>query len=148
MTEDNIQDSDETTTTTGINDQDAEVSDSESGADVPPPGNEETGLEPAEFGDLDETSNEPDPVGWDLQMLRDIPVTLSVEVGRSAISINNLLQMSQGSVVELDRTAGEALDVMVNGCLVAHGEVVVVNDKFGIRLTDVVSPAERVKKLN
>ncbi len=148
MTKDNNQDGDETTATAGDDGQDSQASDSASDADGPLSGNGETGLEPAEFGALNETSSGPDPVGWDLQMLRDIPVTLSVEVGRSAISINNLLQMSQGSVVELDRTAGEALDVMVNGCLVAHGEVVVVNDKFGIRLTDVVSPSERVKKLN
>ncbi len=148
MTEDNDQGGDETTTTNADDGQESHATVSEPGADGPLPRSGKTGLEPAEFGDLTETSNGPDAVGWDLQMLRDIPVTLSVEVGRSAISINNLLQMSQGSVVELDRTAGEALDVMVNGCLVAHGEVVVVNDKFGIRLTDVVSPSERVKKLN
>ncbi len=121
---------------------------SASSADQPAPGNGGGGMTAAEFGDLNETPSGEGAVGWDLQMLRDIPVTLSVEVGRSAISINNLLQLSQGSVVELDRAAGEALDVMVNGCLVAHGEVVVVNDRFGIRLTDVVSPTERVKKLN
>ncbi|MCL4113796.1 UNVERIFIED_CONTAM: hypothetical protein GTU68_039867 [Idotea baltica] len=77
----------------------------------------------------------------------DIPVTISMEVGRSQISIRNLLQLNQGSVVELDRIAGESLDVMVNGTLIAHGEVVVVNDKFGIRLTDVISQTERIKKL-
>ena len=77
----------------------------------------------------------------------DIPVTISMEVGRSFINIRNLLQLNQGSVVELDRVAGEPLDVMVNGTLVAHGEVVVVNDKFGIRLTDVISQTERIKKL-
>ncbi|CSB65489.1 flagellar motor switch protein [Vibrio cholerae] len=77
----------------------------------------------------------------------DIPVTISMEVGRSKISIRNLLQLNQGSVVELDRIAGESLDVMVNGTLIAHGEVVVVNDKFGIRLTDVISQTERIKKL-
>ena len=77
----------------------------------------------------------------------DIPVTISMEVGRSFISIRNLLQLNQGSVVELDRVAGEPLDVMVNGTLIAHGEVVVVNDKFGIRLTDVISQTERIKKL-
>jgi flagellar motor switch protein FliN/FliY len=70
-----------------------------------------------------------------------------MEVGRSQISIRNLLQLNQGSVVELDRVAGESLDVMVNGTLIAHGEVVVVNDKFGIRLTDVISQTERIKKL-
>ncbi|GHF80649.1 flagellar motor switch protein FliN [Thalassotalea marina] len=82
-----------------------------------------------------------------LDTILDIPVTISMEVGRSQISIRNLLQLNQGSVVELDRVAGEALDVLVNGTLIAHGEVVVVNDKFGIRLTDVISQVERIKKL-
>ena len=82
-----------------------------------------------------------------LDAILDIPVTISMEVGRSHISIRNLLQLNQGSVVELDRVAGESLDVMVNGTLIAHGEVVVVNDKFGIRLTDVISQVERIKKL-
>lgn len=77
----------------------------------------------------------------------DVPVTISMEIGRIQINIRNLLQLNQGSVVELDRLAGEPMDVLVNGTLVAHGEVVVVNDKFGIRLTDVISPAERVKQL-
>lgn len=83
----------------------------------------------------------------DLNGVLDIPVTLSVEIGQTCVSIRNLLQLNQGSVVELDRLAGEPLDVLVNGTLVAHGEVVVVNEKFGIRLTDVVSAQERVKKL-
>ncbi|MFQ3198774.1 MAG: flagellar motor switch protein FliN/FliY [Paraglaciecola sp.] len=82
-----------------------------------------------------------------LDTILDIPVTISMEVGRSHISIRNLLQLNQGSVVELDRVAGEPLDVLVNGTLIAHGEVVVVNDKFGIRLTDVISQLERIKKL-
>jgi len=82
-----------------------------------------------------------------LDTILDIPVTISMEVGRSKISIRNLLQLNQGSVVELDRVAGEPLDVLVNGTLIAHGEVVVVNDKFGIRLTDVISQIERIKKL-
>jgi flagellar motor switch protein FliN/FliY len=82
-----------------------------------------------------------------LDMILDVPVTLGMEVGRTRISIRNLLQLNQGSVVELDRAAGEPLDVFVNGTLVAHGEVVVINEKFGIRLTDVISPAERVRKL-
>src|SRR5258706_12145756 len=82
----------------------------------------------------------------DLEAVLDIPVTLSVEVGRSHISIRNLLQLNQGSVIELDRSTGDPLDVYVNGTLIAHGEVVVVNDKFGIRLTDVISPAERIRK--
>ena len=82
-----------------------------------------------------------------LDVILDIPVTISMEIGRTSISIRNLLQLNQGSVVELDRLAGEPMDVLVNGTLVAHGEVVVVNEKFGIRLTDVISPAERVRKL-
>jgi flagellar motor switch protein FliN/FliY len=82
-----------------------------------------------------------------LDTILDIPVTISIEVGRSEISIRNLLQLNQGSVVELDRVAGEPLDVLVNGTLIAHGEVVVINDKFGIRLTDVISQVERIKKL-
>ncbi|ODQ01093.1 MULTISPECIES: flagellar motor switch protein FliN [Salinivibrio] len=82
-----------------------------------------------------------------LDAILDIPVTISMEVGRTQINIRNLLQLNQGSVVELDRLAGESLDVLVNGTLIAHGEVVVVNDKFGIRLTDVISQTERIKKL-
>ncbi|HLI19300.1 MAG TPA: flagellar motor switch protein FliN [Rhodanobacteraceae bacterium] len=82
-----------------------------------------------------------------LDVILDVPVTMAMEVGRTRISIRNLLQLNQGSVVELDRAAGEPLDVFVNGTLVAHGEVVVINEKFGIRLTDVISPAERVRKL-
>ena len=83
----------------------------------------------------------------ELEVILDIPVTISMEVGRTAITIRNLLQLNQGSVIELDRLAGEPLDVLVNGTLIAHGEVVVVNEKFGIRMTDVISPAERIKKL-
>ncbi|EXJ16877.1 flagellar motor switch protein FliN [Imhoffiella purpurea] len=82
-----------------------------------------------------------------LNMILDVPVTIAMEIGRTRISIRNLLQLNQGSVVELDRLAGEPLDVLVNGTLIAHGEVVVVNEKFGIRLTDVISPSERVRKL-
>jgi len=82
-----------------------------------------------------------------LDVILDVPVTLSLEVGRTRLPIRSLLQLNQGSVVELERAAGEPLDVFVNGTLVAHGEVVVVNDKFGIRLIDVVSPAERIRKL-
>jgi flagellar motor switch protein FliN/FliY len=83
----------------------------------------------------------------DLDMVLDIPVTILMEIGRTKINIRNLLQLSQGSVVELDRLAGEPMDVLVNDTLIAHGEVVVVNDKFGIRLTDVISADERIKKL-
>lgn len=82
-----------------------------------------------------------------MDVILDIPVTISMEIGRTQISIRSLLQLNQGSVVELDRFAGEPMDILVNGTLIAHGEVVVVNDKFGIRLTDVISPSERVKKL-
>ncbi|MGO1297878.1 MAG: flagellar motor switch protein FliN [Vibrio sp.] len=100
---------------------------------------------------LDDLKDTSEPMSDDerrkLDSIMDIPVTISMEVGRSKISIRNLLQLNQGSVVELDRIAGEALDVMVNGTLIAHGEVVVVNDKFGIRLTDVISQTERIKKL-
>lgn len=82
-----------------------------------------------------------------LDVILDIPVTVSMEIGRTRLPIRNLLRLNQGSVVELDRLAGEPLDVLVNGTLIAHGEVVVVNEKYGIRLTDVISPAERVRKL-
>ncbi len=82
-----------------------------------------------------------------LDIIMDVPITISMEVGRTQAPIRNLLQLNQGSVIELDRLAGESLDVMVNGCLIAHGEVVVVNEKFGIRLTDIVSVDERVKKI-
>ena len=100
---------------------------------------------------LEELHDEKAPITADekrkLDTILDIPVTISMEVGRSKISIRNLLQLNQGSVVELERVAGEPLDVLVNGTLIAHGEVVVVNDKFGIRLTDVISQIERIKKL-
>jgi len=109
----------------------------------------ENKVETVELEELTE-DNEPPITGDEkrkLDAILDIPVTISMEVGRSNISIRNLLQLNQGSVVELDRVAGEALDVLVNGTLIAHGEVVVVNDKFGIRLTDVISQIERIKKL-
>ena len=101
----------------------------------------------AEFNDLQDGGADAAARDVNLEVILDVPVTLSMEVGRTRIPIRNLLQLNQGSVVELDRAAGEPLDVFVNGTLVAHGEVVVVNDKFGIRLTDVISPAERIKKL-
>ncbi|WP_163833121.1 flagellar motor switch protein FliN [Spartinivicinus ruber] len=91
------------------------------------------------FGEGDE--------GPSLDVILDIPVIITMEVGGTEITIRNLLQLNQGSVIELDRLAGEPLDVKVNGTLIAHGEVVVVNEKFGIRLTDVISPTERIKKL-
>jgi len=102
--------------------------------------------EKAKFGQLqNEGKAGSDEVNLDV--ILDIPVTLSVEIGRTRQTIRNLLQLNQGSVVELDRLAGEPMDVLVNGTLIAHGEIVVVNEKFGIRLTDVISAAERVKKL-
>jgi len=105
----------------------------------------------AENIDLDELKDTAEPMSKEelarLDSILDIPVTISMEVGRSKINIRNLLQLNQGSVVELERVAGEPLDVLVNGTLIAHGEVVVVNDKFGIRLTDVISQTERIKKL-
>jgi flagellar motor switch protein FliN/FliY len=88
------------------------------------------------------------PVGAnDIDLVLDIPVQLTVELGRTKIAIKNLLQLAQGSVVELDGLAGEPMDVLVNGCLIAQGEVVVVNEKFGIRLTDIITPSERIRKL-
>ncbi|MCD6682017.1 MAG: flagellar motor switch protein FliN [Burkholderiaceae bacterium] len=84
----------------------------------------------------------------DIDMILDIPVQLTVELGRTRIPIKHILQLAQGSVIELDALAGEPMDVLVNGCLIAQGEVVVVNDKFGIRLTDIVTPNERVRRLN
>ena len=84
----------------------------------------------------------------DIDLILDIPVQLTVELGRTKIPIRHILQLAQGSVVELDGLAGEPMDVLVNGCLIAQGEVVVVNEKFGIRLTDIVTPSERMRKLN
>ncbi|QRN03267.1 flagellar motor switch protein FliN [Legionella sp. MW5194] len=88
-----------------------------------------------------------DASGEKMELILDIPVTVTVEIGRTKMTIRNLLQLNQGGIVALDRLAGEPLDVLVNGTLVAHGEVVVVNDKFGVRLTDIVSKAERIKRL-
>jgi len=110
--------------------------------------NAQANAQAAQFDNLTDEGGAAD-AGKDvnLEVILDVPVTLSMEVGRTRIPIRNLLQLNQGSVVELDRAAGEPLDVFVNGTLVAHGEVVVVNEKFGIRLTDVISPAERIRKL-
>ncbi len=98
-----------------------------------------------QFDDKRSSSASSDEINLDV--ILDVPVTISMEIGRTQINIRNLLQLNQGSVVELERFAGEPLDVLVNGTLIAHGEVVVINDKFGIRLTDVISPSERVKRL-
>ncbi|AWL12555.1 Flagellar motor switch protein FliN [Saliniradius amylolyticus] len=115
-------------------------------------GGDEQSQDDVQVAELDELQEEePADISQEekkkLDTILDIPVTISMEVGRTSISIRNLLQLNQGSVVELDRVAGEPLDVLVNGTLIAHGEVVVVNDKFGIRLTDVISQIERIKKL-
>ncbi|MBD8524733.1 flagellar motor switch protein FliN [Pseudomarimonas arenosa] len=107
------------------------------------------------WGDLSEQVAKPADSGssggekkdLNLDVILDVPVTVSLEVGRARMPIRNLLQLNQGSVVELERQTGEPFDVYVNGTLIAHGEVVVVNERFGIRLTDVISPAERVKRL-
>lgn len=96
----------------------------------------------AQFND-----NESDQEESNLDVIMDIPITVSMEIGRKQISIRDLLKLNQGSVIELDTFVGEPMDVLVNGTLIAHGEVVVVNERFGIRLTDVVSAAERVRKL-
>jgi flagellar motor switch protein FliN/FliY len=98
-----------------------------------------------EFGPDDGPTG--DGIAPDMDVIMDIPVTISMEVGNTQIPIRNLLQLNQGSVIELDRLAGEPLDVLVNGTLIAHGEVVMVNEKFGIRLTDVISPGERIRRL-
>ncbi len=101
----------------------------------------------AEFQELAEEKANDSSEDVNLDVILDVPVTISMEIGRTRINIRNLLQLNQGSVVELDRLAGEPMDVLVNGTLIAHGEVVVVNEKFGIRLTDVISPSERVRRL-
>ena len=103
-------------------------------------------VSPASF-----TNFQPTPgamAGNDINMILDIPVQLTVELGRARIPIKNILQLAQGSVVELEALAGEPMDVLVNGYLIAQGEVVVVNDKFGIRLTDIVTPSERMRRLS
>ena len=100
---------------------------------------------PAQFDNLQ--ADEALGTDLNLDVILDVPVTLQLEVGRARLPIRNLLQLNQGSVVELERGAGESLDVFVNGTLIAHGEVVVINDRFGVRLTDVVSPSERIRRL-
>lgn len=100
------------------------------------------------FPDLTDTGAEPNEQASDLGLIVDIPVQLTVELGRTRIPIKHILQLAQGSVIELDAQAGEPMDVLVNGCLIAQGEVVVVNEKFGVRLTDIVMPSERVKRLH
>ena len=111
-------------------------------------------MDAPEFDEVDETLTPMDSElsgesleQTSLDMILDIPVSISVEIGRTRIPISHLLKLNQGSVIELDRLAGEPMDVLVNGTLIAHGEVVVVNEKFGSRLTDVISASERVRKL-
>jgi len=108
---------------------------------------EKGGAAAMSFQELEDDAKSIDGEDINLDVILDVPVTISMEIGRTQINIRNLLQLNQGSVVELDRLAGEPMDVLVNGTLVAHGEVVVVNDKFGIRLTDVISASERIKRL-
>ena len=108
--------------------------------------NEQADSEAAGFENLEDDAIASDDE-INLDVVLDVPVDISMEIGRTKLSIRNLLKLNQGSVIELDRLAGEPMDVLVNGTLIAHGEVVVVNDKFGIRLTDVISPVERIKKL-
>jgi len=107
----------------------------------------QSNYQPAALENLQDESNGQNMEDVNLDVILDIPVTISLEIGRTGINIRNLLQLNQGSVVELDRLAGEPLDVLVNGMLIAHGEVVVVNEKFGVRLTDIISTADRIKKL-
>ena len=108
--------------------------------------NEQAESEAAGFDNLEDDAIASDDE-INLDVILDVPVDISMEIGRTKLSIRHLLKLNQGSVIELDRLAGEPMDVLVNGTLIAHGEVVVVNDKFGIRLTDVISPVERIKKL-
>ena len=103
-------------------------------------------VSPASFTNFSSTG--PSTAGNDINMILDIPVQLTVELGRTRIPIKHILQLAQGSVIELDALAGEPMDVLVNGYLIAQGEGVVVNDKFGIRLTDIVTPSERMRRLS
>ncbi len=118
------------------------------GGDAADPGTAGEEVAQAELETLEDTGQPPEgDEEINLDVILDVPVTVSMEIGHTKMNIRNLLQLNQGSVVELDRLAGEPLDVLVNGTLIAHGEVVVVNEKFGIRLTDIISPSERVRKL-
>ncbi|HED35165.1 MAG TPA: flagellar motor switch protein FliN [Gammaproteobacteria bacterium] len=142
-----MSDEDDTETTEdpwadALNEQAEAEAGADAGADA---GAGAAGGEAASFDELTDDAVHGTDVNLDVVL--DIPVNLSMEIGRTKISIRNLLQLNQGSVVELERLAGEPMDVLVNGTLIARGEVVVVNEKFGIRLTDIISPAERVKKL-
>ena len=115
----------------------------ETASDLQPPADQ---VSPAPFANFSPTGVS--TAGNDINMILDIPVQLTVELGRTRIPIKNILQLAQGSVVELEAMAGEPMDVLVNGYLIAQGEVVVVNEKFGIRLTDIVTPSERMRRLS
>jgi flagellar motor switch protein FliN len=110
-------------------------------------GNAQSSVRRASFDALDGVSSAASSPN-DIDLVMDVPVQVTVELGRAKMQIRNLLALTQGSVVELDIVAGEPLEVVVNGCLVAQGEVVIVNDRYGIRLTDIVTPAERIRKVN
>jgi len=117
-------------------------------AESKPAATEVEQVAPAQFTKFNANAPATDSAGNDIGMILDIPVQLTVELGRTRIPIKNILQLAQGSVVELETLAGEPMDVLVNGYLIAQGEVVVVNDKFGIRLTDIVTPSERMRRLS
>jgi len=139
--------SEQTTDTQSTAERDDAVASAAAGQADDESGQGDKAYERAEFQNLSAEPGSLSSVEPNLDVILDIPVTLSMEVGRTEVPIQDLLQLNRGSVVELDRFAGEPMDVMINGTLIAHGEVVVVNEKFGIRLTDVISPAERVRKL-
>ena len=132
--------------TSAADDWGAALAEQETAAPPPPGGAAQARVAPAKI--FEELQPGTASLGSNnLDMILDIPVNLTVELGRTKIAIRSLLQLAQGSVVELDGLAGEPMDVLVNGCLIAQGEVVVVNDKFGIRLTDIISPSERLRRL-
>jgi flagellar motor switch protein FliN/FliY len=128
----------------------AALDDGRAGAGAPPAAAAQASVTPAAFANFaaGPGATAVPAAGNDINMILDIPVQLTVELGRTKIPIRNILQLAQGSVVELDALAGEPMDVLVNGFLIAQGEVVVVNDKFGIRLTDIVTPSERMRRLS
>ena len=131
----------------GLYEQDTATAPAEAAADDWGAALAEQAAQPAQMPVFDGAGAPTGPAANNLDMILDIPVNMTVELGRTKIAIRNLLQLAQGSVVELDGLAGEPMSVLVNGTLVAQGEVVVVNDKFGIRLTDIITPSERIRKL-
>jgi flagellar motor switch protein FliN len=109
----------------------------------------EQNVRPAQYANLEDDATPAAPTHMnDIELVVDVPVQVTVELGRAKMQIRNLLKLSYGSVIELDMLAGEPLEVVVNGCLIAQGEVVIVNDRYGIRITDIVTPAERLRKIN